>query len=48
MYREFNEIEIPYSRCTINSTTFKKIDKDVVSKYPIEDYYCMDWDNLTL
>lgn len=39
---------MPFSRCTVNSTTFKMIDEEMLNLYPIDLYYCVDWDNLTI
>jgi len=46
-YRTFDYKKIPYSRCTLGRNIFYE-NKVEISQFNIYDYFCPDWNNLTI
>ncbi|CDW81502.1 UNKNOWN [Stylonychia lemnae] len=46
--RQFSKQIIPYSRCTLQSLALSRLNREDILQYPIDDYYCPEWTNLTL
>jgi hypothetical protein len=46
-YREFNFYDIPYSKCKIGKNIHYPNEAEI-KEYNIEQYYCPDWNNLTI
>jgi hypothetical protein len=47
-YRVYEEKHVPFSKCNVNHTAFSYLNKEDIEAYPVELYYCPDWNNLTI
>ncbi len=47
-YRSYKESIVPTSKCKRDSPGFKYLTDEDLSGYPYQDYFCSEWDNLTL
>lgn len=46
--RVFSTSSIPFSQCNSSSPALQNVDPSILAEFPISEYFCPDWMNLTL
>lgn len=46
-YREFTNYDIPFSKCKLGQNFFYHHEEEI-KDYGLQDFYCPDWNNLTI